>query len=336
MDKFITIERHIIEQEKHSPGATGAFSNLLYDIATSAKLIGREVRRAGLTNILGMFGRENVQGEQQMKLDVFAEEMILRMNEYTGRLGAMASEESEDLIHVRNAHGEGKYILLFDPLDGSSNIDVNGTVGTIFGIHRRLSHDGDVTMEDALQPGSVMAGAGYVIYGPSVMLVYTTGNGAHGFTLDPTLGEFLLSHPNIQIPQKPKYYSVNQSNWPKWTEGVKQYTQWLSGRHPTEPSNTLSARYVGSLVADFHRNLLHGGVYYYPADAKDGKGKLRLLYECAPLALIAQQAGGYASDGRRDILSVAPDSLHMRTQVFIGNRDLVEKAEHFIGRCDKT
>jgi fructose-1,6-bisphosphatase I len=335
MDPLITIERFIIEQERNFPQATGVFSGLLEDLALAAKIITRETSRAGLTQILGMAGRINVQGEQQMKLDVFANETIIRINSFSGRLAAMASEESADLIPIPPEYSCGKYVLIFDPLDGSSNVDSNISVGTIFAIYRRRTVDGCGTLSDCLQPGRNMAAAGYVLYGPSTMLVYTTGNGVHGFTLDPTLGEFLLSHHNIRYPHRAKYYSVNHSYEQHWSEGVRRYTRWLQGTDHEEQSKGLSSRYVGSLVADFHRNLLEGGVYYYPADAKSSHGKLRLAYEAAPLAFIAQQAGGYGSSGSGSILDITPHTLHDRVPLFVGNRDLVFKAEEYL-RLEKT
>ena len=338
MDReIITIERHIIEQQRTHPQATGVFSSLLYDIALAAKIIARETCRAGLVEILGLAGGVNVQGEEQMKLDVFANQTLIRINSYTGRLAVMASEEEPDIIPIPEGYSVGPYVLVFDPLDGSSNIDTNASIGTIFGIYRRVSKEGPGTLEDCLQPGRELAAAGYVIYGSSTMMVYTTGNGVHGFTLDPGVGEFLLSHPNIRIPDRPKYYSVNHGNEQYWSEGVRRFTRWLQGMDEEEPRKPLSSRYIGALVADFHRNLLAGGVFYYPADRKDPRkphGKLRLLYEAAPLAFIAEQAGGYASDGRRPILEIIPESLHQRTPFFVGNRELVEKAEAFIARYD--
>ncbi len=334
-EEIITIERHILEQERAHPEATGVFTSLLYDIALAAKIIARETSRAGLVQILGLSGVTNVQGEAQMKLDVFANQTIIRMNSYTGRLAVMASEEEPDIIPIPEGYPVGRYVLVFDPLDGSSNIDVNASIGTIFGIYRRITPQGPGTVADCLQPGRNLAAAGYIIYGSSTMMVYTTGNGVHGFTLDPSVGEFLLSHPNIRIPSEPKYYSVNQGNEKYWSEGVKRYTRWLQGMDEQEPRKPLSGRYIGSLVADFHRNLLEGGVFYYPQDYKDPKkpqGKLRLLYEAAPLAFIAHHAGGYASDGQRPILDIVPESLHQRTALFIGNRELVEKVEAFIAR----
>ncbi len=334
-EEIITIERHILEQERAYPEATGVFTSLLYDIALAAKIIARETSRAGLVQILGLAGKTNVQGEAQMKLDVFANQTIIRMNSYTGRLAVMASEEEPDIIPIPEGYPTGRYVLVFDPLDGSSNIDVNASIGTIFGIYRRRTPAGPGTVEDCLQPGRNLAAAGYIIYGSSTMMVYTTGNGVHGFTLDPGVGEFLLSHPNIRIPAEPKYYSVNQGNEKYWSEGVQRFTRWLQGMDEENLRKPLSGRYIGSLVADFHRNLLEGGIFYYPQDYKDPnkpKGKLRLLYEAAPLAFIAEHAGGYASDGRRPILDIVPETLHQRTALFIGNRELVEMAETFIAR----
>ncbi len=334
-EEIITIERHILEQERAYPEATGVFTSLLYDIALAAKIIARETSRAGLVQILGLAGKINVQGEAQMKLDVFANQTIIRMNSYTGRLAVMASEEEPDIIPIPEGYPTGRYVLVFDPLDGSSNIDVNASIGTIFGIYRRRTPAGPGTVEDCLQPGRDLAAAGYIIYGSSTMMVYTTGNGVHGFTLDPGVGEFLLSHPNIRVPAEPKYYSVNQGNEKYWSEGVRRFTRWLQGMDEESPRRPLSGRYIGSLVADFHRNLLEGGIFYYPLDYKDPgkpKGKLRLLYEAAPLACIAEHAGGYASDGQRPILDIVPQTLHQRTALFIGNRELVEMAERFIAR----
>lgn len=336
-EEIITIERHILEMQRDYPAATGVFTNLLYDIALAAKVIARETTRAGLVEILGLAGKVNVQGEAQMKLDVFANQVMVRMNSYTGRLCVMASEEEPDVIPIPEGYPTGPYVLVFDPLDGSSNIDVNVSIGTIFGIYRRISAGGAGTVEDCLQPGSKLVAAGYVIYGASTMMVYSTGQGVHGFTLDPGVGEFLLSHPNIRIPERAKYFSTNLGYQRYWSPGVAEYTRWLQGMGD-DPPQPLSLRYIGSLVADFHRNLLEGGVFYYPADTRDPKtphGKLRLLYEAAPLAFIARNAGGYASDGRQSIEDIMPASLHQRVPLFIGNRDLVEKAEVFIERYDR-
>ena len=338
MERVVTIERHIIDQEREHPGATGVFSNLLYDIALAAKLIARETSRAGLAEILGLAGRINVQGEQQMKLDVFANETMIRMNSYTGRLAVMASEEVEEIIPVPPEYERGKYVLIFDPLDGSSNVDVNAGIGTIFGIFRRKTTEGAGSLEDVLQKGRDLVAAGYISYGPSTMLVYSTGKGVHGFTLDPGLGEFLLSHPNLRYPVHPKYYSANQGNERYWSEGMRHYIDWLQGLHAETPYPELSCRYAGSLVSDFHRNLLEGGVYCYPSDTrKPGQphGKLRLLVEAIPLSFIAEQAGGYGSNGCMNILDIQPETLHQRTPLFIGDRELVHKAEELIQRHDR-
>lgn len=338
MAKIITIERHILETQKRFPSATGVFTSLLYDIALSAKIIARETTRAGLVNIIGAAGTDNVHGEEQQKLDVFADRVIFQMNDHTGRVAVMASEEHEDVLHVPEKYESGPYVLVYDPLDGSSNIDVNVSIGTIFAIFRRVSESTRGTLEDVLQKGTKIAAAGYVIYGASTMLVYSTGYGVHGFTLDPSVGEFLLSHENIQIPDKPKYYSVNQGYEKYWTPGVRRYVKWLQGIHG-EGHQPLSQRYIGSLVADFHRNLLKGGVYLYPGNLRhqdELSGKLRLLYECAPLAYLAEQAGGMASDGVSPIVDLQPHSLHQRTPLFIGNRELVEKANEFIREYDRT
>lgn len=335
--KITTIERYILEQERSYPDATGTLTSLLYDIAMAAKIIATRTTRAGLVDILGSTGDQNVQGEEVQKLDRFAERTIFRINDHTGRLAVMASEEHEDIIPIPSHYDKGKYVLIYDPLDGSSNIDYNVSVGTIFAIYRRVTADGPGTLEDCLQPGRKLVAAGYVIYGSSTMLVYSTGQGVHGFTLDPSIGEFLLSHPNMCIPRKAQYYSVNQGYERYWSPGVQAFTHYLQGRDET--SKGLSLRYIGSLVADFHRNLLTGGVFYYPADTKDPKvpnGKLRLLYEAAPLSFLAEQAGGYGSNGHHSILDIEPTSLHQRTPLFIGNRDLVEKAEALIREHDRT
>ena len=336
--KLVTIERFILDQQHEHPDATGALTNLLYDMALSAKIIASKTTRAGLAEVLGSAGEENVQGEEVQKLDVFAQRTIFRLNDHTGRLAVMASEEEEDIIPIPERFDVGKYVLLFDPLDGSSNIDVNVSVGTIFGIYHRKTASGRGTLEDCLQHGRDLVAAGYILYGSSTMMVYATaGGGVHGFTLDPAIGEFLLSHPNIRFPETPKYYSVNQGYQPYWSKGVQAYTEWLQA--DTSEKKGLSLRYIGSLVADFHRNLLTGGVFYYPADTKDPKkpgGKLRLLYEAGPLAFLAQQAGGYASDGTQAILDIQPTSLHQRVPLYIGSRPLVEKAEQFIATMDRV
>jgi fructose-1,6-bisphosphatase I len=336
--KLVTIERFILDQQHEHPDATGTLTNVLYDMALSAKIIASKTTRAGLAEVLGSAGEENVQGEEVQKLDVFAQRTIFRLNDHTGRLAVMASEEEEDIIPIPERFDVGKYVLLYDPLDGSSNIDVNVSVGTIFGIYHRKTSSGRGTLEDCLQRGRDLVAAGYILYGSSTMMVYATaGGGVHGFTLDPAIGEFLLSHPNIRFPETPKYYSVNQGYEPYWSKGVQAYTEWLQANTPEKKG--LPLRYIGSLVADFHRNLLTGGVYYYPADTQDPKkpgGKLRLLYEAGPLAFLAQQAGGYASDGTRAILDIQPTTLHQRVPLYIGSRALVEKAEQFIAEMDRV
>lgn len=331
---IITIERHILHEQEAFPDATGTLTQILYDIALAGKLIAGHTTRAGLADILGSAGHENVQGEDVQKLDVYANRIIYQLNDHTGRLAVMASEEERDLMHIPEEYPTGNYVLLFDPLDGSSNIDFNVSVGTIFAIYRRKSESGPGTMEDVLQNGREIVAGGYLVYGSSTILVYSTGNGVNGFTLDPSIGEFLLSHPKIRLPE-PKYYSVNQGYEKYWTEGIKRYTRWLQGEEGA--TRSLSLRYIGSMVADIHRTLLGGGVFYYPADTRDPKkptGKLRLLYEANPMAYIIEQAGGYASTGRQPILDVQPTELHQRVPLFVGNRELVEKAEEFISRYD--
>jgi fructose-1,6-bisphosphatase I len=334
--KIMTIERHILEEQRSHPEATGALTNLLYDLALAGKVIASQTTRGGLAEILGRTGDINVQGEEVMKLDMLADRMIYRLNDHTGRLAVMASEEREGILPIPDDYSKGKYVLLYDPLDGSSNIDYNVSIGTIFAIYRRKTEDGPGTIEDCLRKGRELIVAGYLIYGASTMLVYTSGAGVHGFTLDPGVGEFLLTHANIRIPDKPKYFSVNQGYEKYWSEGVKRFTHYLQGRDGL--GKGLSARYIGSLVADFHRNLLAGGIYYYPSDTKDPRytsGKIRLTYEAAPLAFIAQQAGGYGSNGQENILDLQPESLHQRIPVFLGSRKLVEKAEEFIQEYDR-
>ena len=333
--RIMTIERHIFEEQAYHPEATGVLTNLLYDIALAGKVIASKTTRAGLAEILGRTEDVNIQGEQVMKLDRFADMTIFRLNDHTGRVAAMASEENENFLPVPDKYTKGKYILVYDPLDGSSNVDYNVPIGTIFGVYKRISEDGPGTLEDFLQPGRNLVASGYIAYGSSTMFVYTSGHGVHGFTLDPTVGEFLLSHPNIRMPARPKYFSVNLGYQIYWSKGVRLYTEFLQGHEGGVKG--LSLRYIGTFVSDFHRNLLAGGVFYYPADRKDPKtphGKLRLLYECAPLSFVAEQAGGYASDGRQRILDIQPKTLHDRTPIFVGNRDLVEKVEEFIRRHD--
>ncbi|MDX2183657.1 MAG: class 1 fructose-bisphosphatase [Gemmatimonadaceae bacterium] len=328
-NKAVTIERFIVEQERLLPHATGDLSDILYDIALAAKMISSKVRRAGLSDILGAAGAENVQGEIQQKLDVIANEIMVSALEHGGRLCAMASEEEADIIPIPTTFRTGKYVCVFDPLDGSSNIDVNVPVGTIFSVLQKVEPGPHGTVADFLQAGHKQVAAGYVIYGSSTMLVYTTGQGAHGFTLDPSIGEFLLSHPDIRTPATGKFLSVNDSYEALWSEPVKKLMRRYRGLEGGYKAKNV--RYVGSLVADVHRNLLAGGVFCYPPNAKSPKGKLRLLYECNPIAFIVEQAGGAAFDGERRLMSVQPTELHQRAPLFVGSRDDVALAAETLG-----
>lgn len=327
--KIVTLERHIIDGERAHPGATGHFSNILRDLTLAIKIIWREVNKAGLVNILGLTGTENVHGEQVKKLDMFADDVIFKAMDHGGHLCVMGSEEHEDILKIPDAYPKGRYVLLFDPLDGSSNIDVNANIGTIFSIYRRVTQNGDGTVEDCIQPGYKQLAAGYVIYGSSTMLVYTTGDGVHGFTLDPSIGEFLLSHENIRIPKRGKIYSVNEGNYKWWDPGMKKYIKYLQ-EEEKETNRPYSARYIGSLVADVHRTLLTGGIFCYPGDTRHPNGKLRLMYEGNPIAFIMEQAGGRAIDGKRRILDVVPTKLHQKTAVFVGSEEDVNILERFL------
>lgn len=328
MSNLVTIERHILEQQQLYPGASGELTALLGDVAFAAKLVRREVVRAGLVDILGFAGQTNVQGEEVKKLDLFANEKIISAIGQHGRFAVMGSEENEGII-IPPKNETGSYVLLFDPLDGSSNIDVNVSVGTIFSIYRIKGDDpAQADILDCLQPGSQQVAAGYVIYGSSVVMVYTTGHGVHGFTYDPTIGEFLLSHENIITPNKGKYYSINEGSWQQFHEGTKRYLEYIK----TEDKATnrpYSTRYIGSLVADFHRNLLTGGIFIYPPTSKHPDGKLRLLYEANPLSFICEQAGGRATNGKERILDIQPTKLHQRTPLYIGSAEDVKIAEEF-------
>lgn len=324
----VTIERFIIEEERNHPEATGELSGVLYDLALAAKMIANKVRSAGLADILGATENENVQGEVQQKLDVLANEIIIKAMDHGGRLCAMASEEEPGIIQIPDHFKCGKYCLMFDPLDGSSNIDVNVPVGTIFSVVRKITRGRHGELEDILQPGRRQVAAGYVIYGSSTMMVYTTGQGVHGFTLDPSIGEFLLSHPTIRIPKEGRYLSVNDSYEQVWDDNVRGLMRKYKGLDGDRKS--LSTRYVGSLVADFHRNLLGGGIFAYPSNKKSPKGKLRLLYEANPLAFIVEQAGGAASDGTQRILDIPPTELHQRTPLYIGSKNEVELAHQML------
>ena len=330
MDNLVTIERFILDNQPESAG--GDFTYLLYDIALAAKVISAKTLRAGLVDIVGYSGGTNVQGEEQRKLDVYADQVIVNLCDHAGRLCVMASEEHDDIITIPKKYQKGRYVLVFDPLDGSSNIDVNVSTGTIFGIYRCLEWERRGRLEDCLQPARDLVAAGYVLYGTSTMLVYSTGIGVHGFTLDPDLGEFLLSHELIRFPESPKYYSVNYSYRDEWPIGTRRYVDWLASG--AETTGGLSDRYIGSLVADFHRNLLEGGVFLYPAKESIPNGKLRLLYEAGPLAFIVEQAGGYATDGRKPIVDIEPGNLHQRVPLIIGDARLARKAEEYIGQAN--
>ncbi len=327
-----TIESHIMDLQDLHPAASGDFTGLLNDITFAAKIISREVNKAGLVDILGATGDENVQGEVVQKLDDYANNIFLKCLGTRGQVCIMGSEEMAEPVFVESKTGTGNYIVVFDPLDGSSNIDANVSVGTIFGIWKRHHRRDKVDQEDLLQPGIQQVAAGYVIYGSSTMFVYTACYGVHGFTLDPSIGEFLLSHEHITTSFTGKIYSVNEANEPKWTPEIKEVVRQLKyGRKSDNGNGGMSTRYIGSLVADFHRNLLYGGVYLYPPTVDKPEGKLRLMCEAAPLAMIAEQAGGYASDGRRPILEIVPDHIHMRVPLYIGSRGDVMWIEKMIG-----
>jgi fructose-1,6-bisphosphatase I len=334
MQRIITIERFIIEREHEIPGATGEFSKLLTDLALAAKIVWREVSKAGLVDIIGSTGKVNISGDVVQKLDEFANEIFINVMQKGGHLCVMASEESKGLIEILEELAKGKYVLVFDPLDGSSNIDVNVSIGSIFGIFRRKTSSGKGTEQDVLQPGRNLVAAGYIVYGSSTIFVYTTGNGVHGFTLDPSIGEFLLSHENIRIPKKGDIYSVNEGYYERWDDNMKRFINYLK-EEDKATGRPYKLRYVGTLVADFHRTLLYGGIFMYPGDKKNPEGKLRLLYEAAPLAYVVEKAGGRASDGFRNILDIEPTNLHQRTPLFIGSEEDVKLAEKFIqGRAE--
>ncbi|MFM2156833.1 MAG: hypothetical protein RL516_1582 [Bacteroidota bacterium] len=329
--RFITLGQFIIERQSDFPFAKGELSRLLRDIGIAAKLVNREVNKAGLADILGDMGETNVQGEDQKKLDVYANDQFINALRSGGECLAVASEENEDLIEIESPVSQNaKYVVCIDPLDGSSNIDVNVSIGTIFSIYRRKSdRTGATTIDDFMIKGTEQVAAGYVIYGSSTMLVYTTGKGVNGFTLDPSIGEFCLSHPDMKIPEDGVLYSINEGNYTHFPEGVKKYIKYCQ-EEDKATNRPYSSRYIGSLVADFHRNMIKGGVYIYPSTGKSPKGKLRLLYEANPLAFIAEQAGGKASNGFDRILEVQPESLHQRVPLFIGSKNMVEKAEELM------
>lgn len=330
MNSFMTIQRHILEGEKKHPEATGELSALLSDLTLAAKVISLEVNKAGLVDVLGFTGDENVHGENVKKLDIFSHEMMIHAMNHGGHLAVMASEEEEDIIHIPERHHVGNYVLLFDPLDGSSNIDANVSIGTIFSIYKRITPYGEPgTMEDCLQPGYKQVAAGYIVYGSSTIMVYTAGDGVHGFTLDPAFGEFLLSHENIQIPKTAAIYSLNEGNYKYWHKGLKKYIKYVQDADDRR-GKPYASRYIGSMVADIHRNLLYGGIFIYPADKRSPNGKLRLCYECNPMAFIVEQAGGRAIDGKQRILDIKPESLHQRVPIYIGSENAVNMVEKFL------
>lgn len=315
-----TLDRFIKNNQDHFQYASGELSQLLRDIALASKVVNREVNKAGLIDIMGPLGSQNMAGDDQQKLDVLANIRFTRALKKGGEVCALISEESESYEDLNN---NGKYVIAIDPLDGSSNIDVNVSIGTIFSIYRRISKVGGAIQEaDILQKGSQQVAAGYILYGSSTMMVYTTGHGVNGFTFEQSLGEFFLSHPDMQMPEDGKIYSINEGQANSFPDPVKKYVQDCKDKKMT-------ARYIGSLVADFHRNLLKGGIYIYPSTAKDPNGKLRLMYECNALAYIAEQAGGRATDGNMRILDIVPTTLHQRTPFFVGSKKMVERAQSF-------
>ena len=333
MTQQVTVTEHILLHQNMVPQATGQFTRLFNEIVLSAKIIARAVNKAGLVDVLGFTGDINVQGEEVKKLDEYANRILIHRLSRSGVLCAMASEENADIIEVPDNLPRGDYIIIFDPLDGSSNIDVNVNIGTIFSIFRRqTSADTPLISSDVLQKGSEQVAAGYVLYGTSTMLVFTTGDGVHGFTLDPSVGEFLLSHPNIRIPEQGKIYSVNEGNEQYWDAGTRNAVKYFKS-NKNALKKPYSLRYIGSLVADFHRNLLYGGIFLYPADNRDPKkstGKLRMTCECNPMAFLVEQAGGMAIDGRRRILDIEPDHLHQRAPFYCGSVNDVLKVKELI------
>ncbi len=332
--KIITLSRHIAEAQKWHPEATGAFTRLMWDLTLAGRIISREVNKAGLADVLGTAGgTANASGDQVQKLDEYAQERIVRALEADGGLCVMASEEEEDIIPIPDQFPKGKYVLVFDPLDGSSNIDANVSLGTIFGIYRRLTPDSGKpgTREDCLQPGRNLVAAGYIVYGSSTMLVYTSGQGVNGFTLDPSLGEFLLSHPNMRISNRGAIYSINEGNSFCWDANTKRYIEWVK-QVDAETKRPYTQRYVGTLVADVHRTMIKGGIFLYPNDCRDpakAKPKLRLVYEANPMAYIIEQAGGKATTGNERILDLQPKDLHQKVPLILGSPADVSLYEEF-------
>lgn len=333
MNKVVTLHEFIMDRQADFPFASGELSRLLSDIAVASKVVSKDVRRAGLLeNFLGNAGNTNVQGEEQQKLDVIADNQFINMFRSGGEVCGIASEENDDFMPFDSDYcKKGKYVVLFDPLDGSSNIDVNVSIGTIFSIYRRVSETGEsATLEDMLQRGDKQVASGYVLYGSSTMLVYTTGRGVNGFTLDPYIGEFCLSHPDMKMPESGRIYAMNEGNINICESGIKEYIETYCQQTLEGHSRPYSGRYIGSLVADFHRNLIKGGIYIYPDTTTDPEGKLRLLYECNPLAFIAEQAGGLATTGRKRVMEIEPERLHQRVPFFIGSKKMMEEAMSFL------
>lgn len=331
MKELITLGEFVISRQKEYPEATGDLSQIFGALRLASRLVHREINKAGIADITGAAGNENIQGEQQQKLDVYANDKFKAALAARGLVCGIASEEEDDYVEFDSELSSGsKYVLLMDPLDGSSNIDVNVSVGTIFSIYRRKSPvDGPVELEDFLQPGVEQVAAGYVIYGSSTMLVYTTGKGVHGFTYDPSIGVFYLSHPDMKIPEDGLTYSINEGNYIKFPQGVKKYIKYCQ-EEDKATNRPYRSRYIGSLVADFHRNMLKGGIFIYPSYSGNPNGKLRLLYECNPIAFIAEQAGGLASDGEKRIMELKPTELHQRVPFFVGSKNMIENAESFM------
>jgi fructose-1,6-bisphosphatase I len=319
------LDRFLIDRQRTFPEAKGEFTQLFQQLALAGKIIASRVNQAGLAGLLGHTGKVNVQGETVQKLDEFANDTLIRALEGGGQVCLMGSEENEDPIPIPTRYPKGRYVLMFDPLDGSTNIDVNISIGTIFSVHKRVSDDAEPSLSDCLQPGYKQVAAGYIIYGSSCMFVFTSGDGVHGFTLDPSVGEFFLSHPDIRMPERGKIYSINEGNEEIWDDKVKSWVRWLK-TPDTSSGRPYSSRYIGTLVADFHRTLMKGGVFAYPADKKNPSGKLRLLYEAAPMAMLAKQAGGLASTGSQAVLDVVPTRLHERVPLYIGSKLDVEDA----------
>ena len=325
-----TLGEFIINKQSEFKYSSGELTRLINSIRLAGKIVNHEVNKAGLVDILGTAGEENIQGEDQQKLDVYANEVFIKNLVNREIVCGIASEEEDDFISIQgnNNKNENKYVVLIDPLDGSSNIDVNVSVGTIFSIYRRITPVGTpVTIEDFLQPGKNQVAAGYIVYGTSTMIVYSTGHGVNGFTLNPAIGTYYLSHPNMQFPDKGYIYSVNEGNYVHFPKGVKEYIKYCQEEEEDRP---YTSRYIGSLVSDFHRNMIKGGIYFYPSTSKSPNGKLRLLYECNPIAFLAERAGGKASDGFNRILDIKPSKLHQRVPFFCGNKDMVDKLEAFM------